>query len=49
MEDMRIDIGYDGEKARELVSIGDMVSFNSPARELLNNRMAEKAWITEAV
>ena len=43
MEDMRIDIGYDGEKARELVSIGDMVSFNSPARELLNNRMAGKS------
>ena len=43
MEDMRIDIGYGGEKARELVSIGDMVSFNSPARELLNNRIAGKS------
>ena len=31
MEDMRIDIGYGGDKARELVRIGDMVSFNSPA------------------
>lgn len=43
MEDMRIDIGYGGDKARELVSIGDMVSFNSPARELLNNRIAGKS------
>lgn len=43
MEDMRIDIGYGGEKARELVSIGDMVSFNSPARELLSNRIAGKS------
>ena len=43
MEDMRIDIGYGGDKARELVRIGDMVSFNSPARELLNNRIAGKS------
>ncbi len=43
MEDMRIDIGYSGEKARELVNIGDMVSFNSPARELMNNRIAGKS------
>ncbi len=43
MEDMRIDIGYGGEKAGELVSIGDMVSFNSPARELMNNRIAGKS------
>lgn len=43
MEDMRIDIGYGGDKARELVSIGDMVSFNSPARELMNNRIAGKS------
>lgn len=43
MEDMRIDIGFDGKKARELVSIGDMVSFNSPARELMNNRIAGKS------
>ena len=43
MEDMRIDIGYDGEKARKLVSIGDMISFNSPAQELMNNRIAGKS------
>ncbi|NLX64172.1 MAG: M42 family metallopeptidase [Clostridiaceae bacterium] len=43
MEDMRIDIGYDGEKARELVSIGDVVTFNSPTQELLNNRIAGKS------
>jgi len=43
MEDMRIDIGYDGEKARELVSIGDVVTFNSPAQELMNNRITGKS------
>lgn len=43
MEDMRIDIGYDKEKAQELVTIGDMISFNSPARELMNNRIAGKS------
>lgn len=43
MEDMRIDIGFDGEKARELVSVGDMVSFKSPAQELLNKRLAGKS------
>lgn len=43
MEDMRIDIGFGGEKAKELVNIGDMVSFNSPARELMNNRIAGKS------
>lgn len=43
MEDMRIDIGFDGEKARELVSVGDMVSFVNPPQELLNNRIAGKS------
>ena len=43
MDDMRIDIGYDGKKAKELVSIGDMVSFVSPPQELLNNRIAGKS------
>lgn len=43
MEDMRIDIGLDGEKARELVSVGDMVSFVNPAQELMSNRLAGKS------
>jgi endoglucanase len=43
MEDMRIDIGLDGAKAREQVKIGDMVSFVNPAQELLNNRLAGKS------
>ncbi|MGI6085924.1 MAG: M20/M25/M40 family metallo-hydrolase [Acetivibrionales bacterium] len=43
MEDMRIDIGFGGEKAKELVSIGDMVSFNSPACDLMNNRISGKS------
>lgn len=43
MEDMRIDIGFDGEKARELVTVGDMVSFRNPAQELLNRRLAGKS------
>lgn len=42
-EDMRIDIGFSGEKAKELVTIGDMVSFNSPAKKLMNNRIAGKS------
>ncbi len=43
MEDMRIDIGFDGPKARELVTVGDMVSFRNPAQELLNRRLAGKS------
>lgn len=43
MGDMRIDIGFDGKKARELVSVGDMVSFRNPAMQLLNNRLAGKS------
>ena len=43
MEDMRIDIGYDAQKARELVSVGDVVSFKFPVLELKNNRMAGRS------
>ncbi|MCX7774066.1 MAG: M20/M25/M40 family metallo-hydrolase [Clostridia bacterium] len=43
MQDMRIDIGYDGPKAKELVSVGDMVSFRFPMQELKNNRVAGKS------
>ncbi len=43
MDEMRIDIGFNGEKAKELVSVGDMVSFVNPARELMNNRLAGKS------
>lgn len=43
MEDMRIDIGLDGEEARKLVSIGDMVSFRTVPQKLLNNRIAGKS------
>ncbi len=43
MDEMRIDIGLNGEKAKELVSVGDMVSFVNPARELMNNRLAGKS------
>jgi endoglucanase len=43
MEDMRIDIGFDGPKARELVRVGDMVSFRFPVQELLNKRLAGKS------
>jgi len=43
MEDMLIDIGYDGKMARKLVSVGDMVSFKNPPQELLNNRIAGKS------
>ena len=43
MEDMRIDIGYDAAKARELVTIGDMASFAFRFLELKNNRIASKS------
>ena len=43
MEDMRIDIGYGAAKARELVTIGDMVSFGFRFLELKNNRLAGKS------
>jgi len=43
MEDMLIDIGYDAQKARELVSVGDVVSFRFPVLELKNNRMAGRS------
>ncbi len=43
MDEMRIDIGFDGERARELVAVGDMVSFINPAQELLNRRLAGKS------
>lgn len=42
MEDMRIDIGLDGEEARKLVSVGDMVSFRVIPQKLMNNRIAGK-------
>lgn len=43
MEDMRIDIGYSAKQARELVSVGDVVSLNFPVLELKNNRMAGRS------
>lgn len=43
MDEMRIDIGFSGEKAKELVTVGDMVSFVNPARELMNNRLVGKS------
>ncbi|HPU45927.1 MAG TPA: M20/M25/M40 family metallo-hydrolase [Thermoclostridium sp.] len=43
LEDMLIDIGYGAEQARELVSVGDVVSFRFPVLELKNNRMAGRS------
>lgn len=43
MEDMRIDIGFDEKAAKELVTVGDVVSFRFPALELKNNRIAGKS------
>ncbi|HOL83750.1 MAG TPA: M20/M25/M40 family metallo-hydrolase [Thermoclostridium caenicola] len=43
LEDMRIDIGYGAEQARELVSVGDVITFKFPAIELKNNRMAGRS------
>ena len=39
-EDMIVDIGMSAEKAKEIVSLGDRITFNAPYRELLGNRVS---------
>ena len=41
-EDLFVDIGYSGERAKELVRIGDIVTFLAPPVKLMNDRFASK-------
>ncbi|MBQ8536743.1 MAG: M20/M25/M40 family metallo-hydrolase [Clostridia bacterium] len=41
-DDLYVDVGYPAEKVRELVKIGDIVTFNTPATALMNDRFACK-------
>lgn len=41
--DIRIDLGLPAEKVKELVSLGDSVSFNVIPKELINNRVTSSA------
>ena len=42
-EDLFVDVGLPPEKVRELVQIGDLVAFNTPATPLKNGRFACKS------
>ena len=37
-----MDVGYPADKVRELVKVGDIVTFNTPATSLMNDRFACK-------
>ena len=41
-EDLYVDVGLPADKVRELVRPGDLVTFNTPATELLNGQFASK-------
>ena len=41
-KDLYVDVGYPAEKVRELVHVGDLVTFNVPATPLLNGQFASK-------
>ena len=42
LDNLHVDIGMSAERAKELVRIGDLVTFDWPARELLNDQFASK-------
>jgi len=42
-EDLYVDVGYPAEKVRELVRVGDLITFNTPATSLMNERFACKS------
>ena len=42
LDNLHVDIGMSAERAKELVRIGDLVTFDGPARELLNDQFASK-------
>jgi len=41
-EDLYVDVGLPADKVREMVRPGDLVTFNVPSTELLNNQFAAK-------
>ena len=41
-EDLFVDVGLPAEKVKELVRVGDLVTFNNPATLLMNHRFASK-------
>lgn len=41
-KDLYVDVGLPGERVRELVHVGDLVTFNVPATPLLNGQFASK-------
>ncbi len=43
MDELFIDIGFDGDTAKEKVNVGDMVTFLAPPIELLHNKIASKS------
>ncbi|MCK5129394.1 MAG: M20/M25/M40 family metallo-hydrolase [Clostridiales bacterium] len=43
MHDLFIDLGFSVDKVKEMVSIGNMVTFNAPPIKLLNSRIASKS------
>lgn len=42
-EDLFVDLGYPADKVRELVRVGDLIAFNTPATNLKNDRLACKS------
>lgn len=42
MDKLYVDVGHPAEKVRELVRIGDIVTFNVPATELANDQLSAK-------
>jgi endoglucanase len=42
-EDLVVDVGLPADRLRELVSVGDFITFYQPLRRLLNRRVAGKA------
>jgi endoglucanase len=42
-EDLVVDVGMPFQQLKEIVSVGDVVSFRQPLRKLLNNRVSGKA------
>lgn len=41
-KDLYVDVGLPGDKVKELVHVGDLVTFNCPFTELLNGQIASK-------
>jgi tetrahedral aminopeptidase len=42
-EDLVVDVGLSFKQVKELIAVGDVISFRQPLRQLLNNRVSGKA------